>query len=105
MMDKFGKIVSCDYHLCYPHAIHLAVWDVLYNKRVDLGESTVEIENISYEKEGEDESEELTEDLGKALDLEFEGGIARGGIFNIDYAEKNSMTNINRTIKKIRGIV
>ncbi|GBL75323.1 hypothetical protein AVEN_194536-1 [Araneus ventricosus] len=41
---------------------------VLGEKRVDLVENTVDIENISYEKEGEDidESEELIEDLVKA---------------------------------------
>ncbi|GBM34073.1 hypothetical protein AVEN_225599-1 [Araneus ventricosus] len=64
MMVKFGKIRSCECHLCPAHVIHLAVCDVLYKKRVNSGESTVEIENMSYEEEVEniDESEELIED-------------------------------------------
>ncbi|GFT21020.1 BED-type domain-containing protein [Nephila pilipes] len=72
MMVKFGKIMSCENHLCYAHAIHLAVCDVLYNKQIDLGENIVEIEDKSHEEEDNDESEELIEDLDKALDLEFE---------------------------------
>ncbi|GBN94477.1 hypothetical protein AVEN_144507-1 [Araneus ventricosus] len=41
-----------------------------YKKRMDLGESSVEIENISNEEEGKDidESEKLIEDLEKASD-------------------------------------
>ncbi|GBN54917.1 hypothetical protein AVEN_166910-1 [Araneus ventricosus] len=58
---KFGKRISCENHLYYVNAIHMPVCDVLYKKMVNLGESTVEIENRSHEKEGEniDESEEL----------------------------------------------
>lgn len=32
-MVKFGKLLSCEHQLCYAHAIHLAVVDVLYKKR------------------------------------------------------------------------
>ena len=98
--------MSCEYHLYYAHAIHLAVRDVLYKIRMDLGESTDEIENMSHE-EGEniDESEELIKDLDNALDLEFEDGIATDAMFQFAYAEENSMANINGTMKKIMGIV
>ncbi|GBL94499.1 hypothetical protein AVEN_235599-1 [Araneus ventricosus] len=75
MMVKFGKIMSYCYHLCYAHATHLVVCYVPYKKRVDLGESSVKIESISYEEEDIDESEEIIEDLDKVLDLKFEGGI------------------------------
>ncbi|GFW91993.1 uncharacterized protein TNCV_2152731 [Trichonephila clavipes] len=68
MMVKFGKIMTCEYHLCYAHAIHLAVCDVLYNKQIDLVENTVEVEDNSHEEEDNGESEELAEDL------EFESG-------------------------------
>nr|GBN67507.1 hypothetical protein AVEN_226372-1 [Araneus ventricosus] len=77
MMVKFGKIMSCEYHLCYAHAIQ--IWTcVMSFIRKDSGESTVELENIAHEEEEEDidESEGLIEYLGKALDLEFEVGIA-----------------------------
>ncbi|GFT97947.1 uncharacterized protein NPIL_447261 [Nephila pilipes] len=105
MMVKFGKIMSCENHLCYAHAIHLAVCDVLYNKQIDLGENIVEIEDKSHEEEDNDESEELIEDLDKALDLEFESGVGTDASFHITYAEKNSITNINETMKKIRNVV
>ncbi|GFY31705.1 uncharacterized protein TNCV_4200161 [Trichonephila clavipes] len=104
MMVKFGKIMSCEYHLCYAHAMHLAVCDVLYNKQIDLAENTVEVEDKSHEEDN-DESEELVEDLDKALDLEFESGVGTDALFHVTYAEKNSITNINETIKKNRNVV
>ncbi|GFV91600.1 uncharacterized protein TNCV_770661 [Trichonephila clavipes] len=105
MMVKFGKIMSCEYHLCYAHAIHLAVCDVLYNKQIDLVENTVEVEDKSHEEEDNDESEELVEDLDKALDSEFESSVETDALFLVTYAEKNSITYINETIKKIRNVV
>ncbi|GFS35145.1 uncharacterized protein NPIL_538571 [Nephila pilipes] len=101
MMVKFEKIMSCENHLCYAHAIHLTVCNVLYNKQIDLGESIVEIEDKSHEEEDYDESEELIEDLDKALYLEFESAVGTDASFHITYAEKNSITNINKTIKKL----
>ncbi|GFX71065.1 BED-type domain-containing protein [Trichonephila clavipes] len=97
MMVKFG---SCEYHLCYAHAIRLAVCDVLYNKQIDLVENTVKVEDKSHEEEDNGESEELVEDLDKALDLEFESGVGTHALFHVTYAEKNSIANINETIKK-----
>ncbi|GFV66710.1 uncharacterized protein TNCV_3319401 [Trichonephila clavipes] len=96
--------MSCEYHLCYAHAIHLAVGDVLYNKQIDLVENTVEVEDKSHEEDN-GESEELVEDLDKALDLEFESGVGTDALFHVTYAEKNSITNINETIKKIKNVV
>ncbi|GFV74980.1 BED-type domain-containing protein [Trichonephila clavipes] len=105
MMVKFGKIMSCEYHLYYAHAIHLAVCDVLYNKQIDLVENTVEVEDKSHEEEDNGESEELVEDLDKALDLEFESGVGTDALFHVTYEEKNSIPNINETIKKIKNVV
>ncbi|GFY34278.1 BED-type domain-containing protein [Trichonephila clavipes] len=79
MMVKFGKIMSY------------------------LVENTNEVEDKSHEKDNE-ESEELVEDLDKALDLEFESGVGTDALFHVTYAEKNSITNINETIKKIRNV-
>ncbi|GFX29132.1 uncharacterized protein TNCV_3216671 [Trichonephila clavipes] len=75
MMVKFGKIMSY------------------------LVENTVEIEDKSHEEEDNGESEELAEDL------EFESGVGIDALFHVTYAEKNSITNINETIKKIRNVV
>ncbi|GFV85989.1 uncharacterized protein TNCV_203691 [Trichonephila clavipes] len=104
MMVKFGKIMSCEYHLCYAHAIHLAVCNVLYNKQIDFVENTVEVEDKSLEEDN-GESEELVEDLDKALDLEFESGVGTDALFHVTYEEKNSITNINETIKNIKIVV
>ncbi|GFT15876.1 hypothetical protein TNCV_3314631 [Trichonephila clavipes] len=91
--------MSCEYHLCYAHDINLAVCDVLYNKQINLVENSVEVEDKSHEEDNE-ESEELVEDLDKALDLEFESGVGTDALFHVTYAEKNYITNINKTIKK-----
>ncbi|GFT67814.1 uncharacterized protein TNCV_4517951 [Trichonephila clavipes] len=88
MMVTFGKIMSYEYHLCYAHAIHLAVCNVLYNKQIDLVENTVEVEDKSHEEEDNGESEELVEDLDKALDLEFESGVGTDALFHVTYVEK-----------------
>ncbi|GBN47037.1 hypothetical protein AVEN_123264-1 [Araneus ventricosus] len=104
MMVKFRKIISSEYHLCYAHTIHLAVCNVLYKKRVHVEESTVQIENISYEEEGDDRNigdEELIEYLDEELDLEFDAVIAVYAMFHTAH----SMTNITETIKNIRGIM
>ncbi|GFT76861.1 uncharacterized protein TNCV_4931591 [Trichonephila clavipes] len=97
--------MSCEYHLCYAHAIHLAVCDVHYNKQIVLVENTVEVEDKSHEEEDNDESEELVEDLDKELDLEFESGVGTDALFHVTYGEKNSISNVNETIKKIRNVV
>ncbi|GFT59482.1 uncharacterized protein TNCV_3405971 [Trichonephila clavipes] len=72
MMVKFGKIMSY------------------------LVENTVEVEDKSHEEEDNGESEELVEDLDKALDLEFESGVGTDALFHVTYAEKNSITNYKK---------
>ncbi|GFU97454.1 uncharacterized protein TNCV_1913091 [Trichonephila clavipes] len=71
----------------------------------DLVENTVEVEDKLHEEEDNGESEELVEDLDKAFDLEFESGVGTGALFHVPYAEKNSITNIYETIKKIKNVV
>ncbi|GFU62414.1 hypothetical protein TNCV_319171 [Trichonephila clavipes] len=70
----------------------------------NLVENTVEVEDKSHEEEDNGESEELAEDLDKVLDLEFESSVGIDALFHVTYAEKNSTTNINETIKKIRNV-
>ncbi|GFU29940.1 uncharacterized protein TNCV_1687121 [Trichonephila clavipes] len=50
-------------------------------------------------------SEEFDEDLSKALDLEFESGVGTDALFHVTYAEKNSLTSVNETIKTIKNVV
>ena len=62
-MIKFEKIIGCASHMCYAHAIHLAVCDVLYKKRVDWTESANEFEEDDiHESEEEDDIHENEED-------------------------------------------
>ncbi|GFX37758.1 uncharacterized protein TNCV_3116081 [Trichonephila clavipes] len=79
--------------------------DYIRASRGKLVENTVEVEDKSHEEEDNGESEELVEDLDKALDLEFESGVGADALFHVTYAEKNSITNINETIKKIKNVV
>ncbi|GFX82883.1 hypothetical protein TNCV_2958391 [Trichonephila clavipes] len=59
----------------------------------NLVENTVEVEDKSHEEEEDNgESEELVENLDKALDLEFESGVGTDALFHVTYAEKNSIT-------------
>ncbi|GFV96529.1 BED-type domain-containing protein [Trichonephila clavipes] len=53
----------------------------------DGAKNTVEVEDKSHEEDN-DESEELVEDLDKALDLEFESGVGTDALFYVTYAEK-----------------
>ena len=71
MMVKFWKIISSAHHMCYAHAIHLVVCDVLYKKRVYLTESANEFEadDIHESEEETNEFEELREDLSQTLDM------------------------------------
>ncbi|GFU63079.1 uncharacterized protein TNCV_4123191 [Trichonephila clavipes] len=105
VMVKFGKIMSCEYHMCYAHTIHLAECDVLNNKQVDLVVNAVEVEDKSHEEDN-GEREELVEDLDKALDLELESGVGTDALFHVTLMQKKkSITNINETIKKIKNVV
>ena len=72
--------------------------DVLYKNTEDFEESTFE---ISHE-EDLDESDDMTEDLDVALDLEFENDVTKDTMFILFflYPEKDSTSNINKTIKR-----
>ena len=109
MMVKFGKIIGCAHHMCYAHAIHLAVCDVLYKKQVDLTESANEIEedNIHESEEETDEFEELREDLSHALDMVVgDTTESDGSVIFRNFNEKvKATTNINETLSKVRRIV
>ncbi|GFX28101.1 uncharacterized protein TNCV_424281 [Trichonephila clavipes] len=59
---------------------------------IDLVENTVEVEDKSHEEEDNSESEELVEDLDKALDLEFESGKKSQQL--IDIKEEQMMVNV-----------
>ena len=57
MMEKFGQCVDCDHQLCYAHAMHLAVCDVLYKKQ-----TFHETDVTERESSAKTDIEELEED-------------------------------------------
>ena len=56
-MVKFGWCVDCEHKLCYAHAMHLAVCDVLYKKQ-----TSHETDVTERESSAEADVEELEED-------------------------------------------
>ena len=71
-MVKFGWCVDCEHQLCYAHAIHLAVCDVLCKKK-----TFSETDSTERESSAETDAEELeeddcqeTEDLRSSMNIE-----------------------------------
>lgn len=57
VMVKLGKLINCEYHLCYAHGMHLAVCDVLYKNKKTSG--SVSDMNMNEDSESEEEIENL----------------------------------------------
>ena len=71
-MVKFGRCVDCEHQLCYAHAIHLAVCDVLYKKQTFHETYVTERESCAEtdaEELEEDDCRE-TEDLRSGINIE-----------------------------------
>lgn len=62
VMKKFGKLSSIINQLCYSHAIHLAVTDVLYKHR-EMAEAEVNVSSEESEDEDEDECNDYEDSL------------------------------------------
>ncbi|GFW57449.1 hypothetical protein TNCV_543591 [Trichonephila clavipes] len=79
--------------------------NVLYNKQIDLVENTVEVEDKSHEEEDNGESEELVEDLDKALDLEFESGVGTDALINAipEFRRKYDAAAVTGDILRLPG--
>ena len=54
---KFGRCVDCEHQLCYSHAVHLAVCDVLYKKQ-----TFHKTDDAERESSAKTDAEELEED-------------------------------------------
>ena len=71
-MVKFGQCVDCEHQLCFGHATHLAVYDVLYKKQTfhetDITERELNAKDDTEEIE-EDDCQE-TEDLRSGINIE-----------------------------------
>ena len=73
VMVKVGKLVDAEQQLCYAHAIHLAVTDILYKtpKPIETDEETESEAESSREDEDEDEVLEKDGDVdGFAIEKE-----------------------------------
>lgn len=63
-MVKFGRLVLPELQLCYAHAVHLAVTDVLYRRDVPVPDRDIESETSEEENSdlSDDETAECDED-------------------------------------------
>ncbi|XP_030578053.1 zinc finger BED domain-containing protein 4-like [Archocentrus centrarchus] len=55
VMVKFGRLVLPELQLCYAHAVHLAVTDVLYHRATSDGESKASEEEEESSEDSDDE--------------------------------------------------
>lgn len=88
VMIKLMRIASCEHQLCYAHAIHLSVCDVLYKRTQYSVDSETEhsVEEI--------DSEEEVENCGETL-----------AFVNDPPAVSYQSSNIHNCIEKVRNIV
>lgn len=99
VMLKVGKLVDTEHQLCFAHCIHLAVCDVLYNKKNIRDESTANDIN-------EDDNEEFDEDDDEEFDFPDSGlNILPQNDIIQDMPDLTNEYNINVVIKKIRKVV
>ncbi|CAG5059993.1 unnamed protein product [Parnassius apollo] len=109
-MKKLGKLISAEQQLCFTHAIHLAVLDVMYKKKSKQPKK--EERNVS-EDNNEDNNEDNSEDNSadnseNESDYESEDENEDGGVV-IDEKEDEetnlSCSELAKTIKKVRTVV
>ena len=62
VMIKVGKLYDAEQELCYAHAIHLAVTDILYKKSKNSEKSGNEVENSEKEEENSESEEDFDEE-------------------------------------------
>ena len=68
-MKKLGNISPSEYQLCFAHAIHLAVVDVIYKKKVKNNNLSTNDKDIVDDFDDDDEEEEQNEINDQAADL------------------------------------
>ena len=71
-MEKRGWCVDCEHQLCYAHAIHLAVCDILWKKQTLHETDVTERESSAeaYAEELEEDDCQETEDLRAGINIE-----------------------------------
>ena len=104
-MVIFGWCVDCEHQLCYAHAIHLAVCDILYKRQIFH-----ETDITERESSAKTDAEELEEDdCQKTEDLRCDINIEHGQ--NEELAESHirsdhvsNAVNVATAIVKVRKI-
>lgn len=99
IMVKVGKLIETEHQLCFAHGIHLAVCDVLYNKR------TVQFKSSSSETNKLDMSDTDDENL-ENLDCSESGFtiILQSDLIQ-EIPDLTNEQNINDIIKQVRQVV
>jgi hypothetical protein len=95
IMLKVGKLIAAEHQVCFAYGIHLAVCDVLYNKK-NLDESKNESAIASLDDD--DEADENVEDVHCQ-----ESGLIIETDQNVP--DLTNDENINEVIKKVRKVV
>ena len=105
VMVKFGRCVDCEHQLCYAHAIHLAVCDVLYKKQAFHETNVTEVESSAEtdaEELEEDDCQE-TEDLRSGINIEH-GQNEEQAASHIRSDLVSNAVNVATAIDKVRKI-
>ena len=92
---KFGRLINPLNHICYAHATHLAVVNVLYLKLTEVLD-----QNDNFEiNDSEDDSEELNqgEELGY---IEFENSSVDAGVIKDYFSILKKVRTIMKLFKK-----
>jgi hypothetical protein len=95
IMLKVCKLIAAEHQVCFAHGIHLAVCDVLYNKK-NLDESKNESAIASLDNDDEaDENDEDVDCQESGLIIETDQNVP----------DLTNDQNINEVIKKVRKVV
>lgn len=104
VMQKVGRLLPCNQQLCFAHAIHLAVINVLYNKanKTDELVAQTDTENVNIEEQGSDFEESEDEEC---IDVEDESGGLIEQIYNESEHVETEEFGFGFLIKKVRSII
>ena len=86
VMQKVGKLLCCDQQLCFAHAVHLAVCDVLYKKAKSLPKPNEHVDASDDYSDSDDDSDD-------------------GFQVESDEAVPELVTEFHCLIKKVRSVV
>ena len=96
VMVKFGKQIPSEHHVCYAHTIHLAVCDVLYNKKNAVEEIEVMTEGQGDKIESESQGAVRPESSDEENEDDFDYAYATDTAADTDECmHKNILSSVN----------